>query len=145
MTSSALAASIGVIMIISILVFAFSKRIFSLTQTQLWGISGLHFARLIVGNGLLAVAWSLALPNVALGWWLVLATVKMLLSRLPLISNKDIIFAAVAVLAVGHDTEIQILMALMATLILLSHLGIGAALALGDLLTIRPKRRGRQR
>ncbi|MCW2349887.1 MULTISPECIES: hypothetical protein [unclassified Sphingobium] len=140
-TSSALAASVGVIMVVSLLVFVFSKRIFSLTRTQLWAISGLHFARLLVGNVLLAVVWSLALPDVALGWWLVLATVRMLLSRLPLISNKDIIFAAVAVFAVGQDSEIHILIALITTLILLTHLVIGAVLAIGDLATIRVGRK----
>lgn len=140
-TGSALAASVGVIMVVSIIVFLFSKRIFSLNRTQLWGISAMHFARLLVGNVLLAVVWAIALPDVALGWWLVLATVRMLLSRLPLISNKDIIFAAVAVLAVGQDTEIQLLIALITTLILLTHLVIGAALAIGDLATIRTKPR----
>ncbi|MBU0554478.1 MAG: hypothetical protein KKD64_14110 [Alphaproteobacteria bacterium] len=139
LTSSALAGSIGVIMVISIIVALFSRRIFSLTRRQLIGISGLHVARLIFTNGLLALAWSIALPDVAVGWWLLLATAKMLLSRLPLISNKDVIFAAVAVLAVGRDTDIQLLIALMTTLILLTHLTIGAALAIGDLVTIAPK------
>ena len=44
-----------------------------------------------------------------------------------------------AVLAVGHDTEIQILMAFMATLILATHLTLGSLLAIGDLVTIGPK------
>lgn len=137
--SSTLAASVGIIALVSLLVALFGKRIFSLPRNKLFGISALHFLRLLLSNGLLALAWSLALPNVALGWWLVLATAKMLLGRLPLISNKDVIFAGVAVLLVGHDTEIQILMALITTLILLTHLTIGAALAIGDLVTIHPK------
>ena len=144
LTGSAVAASIGVIMVISIIVALFSRRIFSLGKKQLFEISLLHLARLVFTNGLLALCWSLALPDVAIGWWLVLATTKMLLSRLPLISNKDVIFAAVAVLAVGRDTEIQILIALITTLILMTHLTIGAALAVGDLVTLPPRKKDQQ-
>lgn len=137
LTSSALMTSVGVIIVVSLLVALFSRRLFSLTRNELLGISGIHFLRLLVGNVLLAVCWSLALPDVALGWWLVLATFKMLLGRLPLISNKDVVFAAFAVLVVGHDTDIQVLMAFMTTLILATHLVLGAVLAVGDLVTIR--------
>ncbi len=124
-------------MVISLLVALFSRRLFSLPRDQLLGISGIHFARLVVANALLALCWNLALPNVALGWWLLLATFRMLLSRLPLISNKDVVFAAFAVLVVGHDTEIQVLIAFMTALILATHLLLGAVLAIGDLVTIR--------
>lgn len=135
-TSSALATSVGIMTAISLLVGLLSRRIFSLNRKQLWGISAIHMARLITTNALLALAWSIALPDVTLGWWLMLATAKMLLSRLPLISNRDVIFAAFAILAVGRDTEIQVLMTLIAMLILATHLFIGAALAIGDLVTI---------
>jgi hypothetical protein len=131
-----IAASIGIVVIISILVMAFGKRLFSLTRAQLWWISGVHVVRLVASNLLLALAWSLALPDVALNWWLVLVTVNMLLSRLPLVSNKDVIFAGLVVFLVGRDTEVKLLMALMATLVLLTHLTVGAILAIGDLVTV---------
>ena len=130
------AASIGIVALVSILVVAFGKHLFSLTRSQLWWISGVHLIRLVASNLLLALAWSLALPDVALSWWLVLATVNMLLSRLPLISNKDVIFAGLVVFLLGRDTEVKLLMALMATLVLLTHLLMGAALAIGDLVTV---------
>ncbi len=131
-----IAASIGIVVIISILVVAFGKRLFSLTRSQLWWISGVHVARLVMSNLLLALAWSLALPDVALSWWLVLVTVNMLLARLPLISNKDVIFAGLVVFLVGRDTEVKLLIAFMATLVLLTHLLVGAVLAIGDLVTV---------
>lgn len=135
----ALAASIGIITLISTGIAVFGKRIFSLGRRQLWGIAGVHLASLVVGNALQALAWSLALPNVPLQMWLVLATAKMLLSRLPLISNKDVILVAFAILVIGRNTDIQMLLAFMATLILMSHLIVGAVLAVGDLVTIHPK------
>lgn len=131
-----IAASIGVVAIISILVVAFRKRLFSLTRSELWWVSGVHLARMVIVNLLLALAWSLALPDVALTWWLVLVTINMLLGRLPLISNKDVIFAGLVVFLVGRDEEVKLLMALMATLILLANIIVGVILALGDLITV---------
>ena len=139
-TGTTIAVSIGIMLLVSVLVLAFGKRLFSLSRTQLWGISGIHLIRLLVSNVLLAWVWSLALPNVAIGWWLLLATARMLISRLPLISNKDVIFAAVAVFAIGRDEEIQLLIALTTTLTLLIHMGIGLMLAVGDLTTMNSKR-----
>jgi hypothetical protein len=138
-TGTTIAISIGIMLLISVVVLAFSKKIFSLSRAQLWGISGIHLLRLIISNILLAWVWSIALPNVAIGWWLLLATARMLISRLPLISNKDVIFAAVAVFAIGRDEEIQLLIALTTTLTLLMHMAIGLMLAIGDLVTLGPK------
>jgi len=137
----ALAASIGIIILVSTAILVFGKRIFSLDRKQLWGIAGMHFASIVIGNGLQALCWNLALPDVPLSMWLLLATAKMLLSRLPLISNKDVLLAAFAILVIGHDTELQVLLAFMATLILAAHLFFGAILAVGDLVTIHPKYR----
>ncbi|MEP6784656.1 MAG: hypothetical protein ABI898_02830 [Sphingomonadales bacterium] len=131
-----IAGSIGIVAVVSILVVAFGKRLFSLTRSQLWWVSGVHVARLVSTNLLLALAWSLALPDVALSWWLVLVTINMLLSRLPLISNKDVIFAGLVVFLVGRDDEVKLLMALMATLVLLANITVGVVLALGDLVTV---------
>ena len=105
-TGTTIAASVGIIVLISVLVVAFGKKLFSLDRQQLWGISGIHLVSLLLNNVLLAWAWSLALPDVAIGWWLMLATARMLISRLPLISNKDVIFAAVAIFAIGRDEDI---------------------------------------
>ena len=135
-TGSAVAASVGVIVVISTLVFVFGKRLFSLTKPQLWWIAGIHSVRLILSNVLLALCWSLALPDVSLGWWLVLSTSRMLLGRLPLFTNGDVVFAGLVVFLIGTDTEIKLLMALMAALALLTHLVVGAVLAIGDLVTV---------
>jgi hypothetical protein len=136
-SGQALLASIGVITLISTGIVVFGKRIFSLSRKQLWGIAGMHLGALVVGNGLQALAWSLALPNVQLSMWLLLATAKMLLSRLPLIPNKDVLLVGFAIVVIGHDTQLQVLLAFMATLIFVTHLVLGSILAVGDLVTIR--------
>lgn len=135
-TSTAIAASLAVVILASLLVLVFGKRVFSLTRPQLWAVAAIQTLRVVATTGLLAIAWSLALPKVALGWWVILATVRLMLARLPLLSNKDVLFAGVAVFLLGPNTDIQLLMALMATIVLVTHLAVGALLAVGDLVTV---------
>ena len=134
--SETILASVAVIIAVSLLVLAFGKRLFSLTKAQLWSVAAIQLARIVVTTWLIALAWSLALPHVALGWWVLLATIRLMLARLPLLTNKDVLFAGVAVFLVGPDKDIQALMALMATLMLAAHLAVGALLAIGDLVTV---------
>jgi len=129
--------SIAFIIATSTLILIFSKRLFSLTRQELWFVSALHFVRTIVSTTLGGIAWAIALPIVPLGWWVMLATVRLLISRLPFLPNKDVVFAGVAVFLVGYDAEIGALIALWASVILLTHLVVGAVLAVGDLLAVR--------
>ena len=141
-STSTVMISVTVLLLISMAALLFSNRLFSLTKAQLWMVTGIHLARIIATTGLAALAWSLALPQVALSWWVALSAVRLLISRLPLLPNKDIVFAGIAVLMVGHDVEIAALMALMATMILVTHLVLGAALAIGDFVTVGGTKRG---
>jgi hypothetical protein len=77
--------------------------------------------------------WHLILPDVGLVWWLILATLRQLLSRLPLVPNKDLAFVGLAVFVVGRDGDVAAMVALLGSLILLTHLLVGAALGAGGL------------
>lgn len=131
--------SVGFVILISGLVVIFSKRLFSLPKSELWIVAGIHFARIVATTGLAALAWSIALPDVALSWWVLLATIRLLLSRLPFLPNKDVVFAGVAVFMVGRDLEISQLMALMAVIILSTHLAVATVLAVGNFVSVEKK------
>ena len=125
--------SLAVLLAISIAAMFFRRRVFSLPRGELVMITQLHLARIVITTVLYAVLWHLALPEVALSWWLFLATLRMLVSRLPLVPNKDLLFAGIALMTLGHEHDIAQLMALMAALILAAHLALGLAIALRDL------------
>jgi hypothetical protein len=72
------------------------------------------------------------MPQIAIGWWILLAAIRLLLSRLPLLPNKDLVFAGVAVLLIGRTVGIEDLMTMMASLILATHLIVGAGLVLAE-------------
>lgn len=118
----------------SLAVMAWRGAIFSLDRIELGFVTTAHVARVLVTTALSALLWHLVLPDTPIGWWLLLATIRLLISRLPFVPNKDLVFAGIAVLAVGHDQQLASLMAMMAGLILVTHIIVGTSLALADLI-----------
>jgi hypothetical protein len=125
--------SLGVVLLTSFIILLFRQRLFTLPRRSLAFITAMHFARIFALVGLAALMWHLVLPVVGLALWLVLATLRMLVSRLPLIPNKDVVFAGLAVFLLGHEAEVGDLMTMMAGLLLCAHIGIGAIFATTEL------------
>ena len=128
-----IAWSLAFVVAISLVPFLLRKQIFSLTRGELWSVFGIHVARIVATTTLNALLWALVLPEVQIGWWLVLSAIRLLVSRLPFVPNKDVVFAGIAVLALGQDVQIAALMAMMAALILSTHLALALFFGLTDL------------
>lgn len=116
----------------SLALLAFRSRLLTLRARELAFVGTIQLARVLATTLLPALLWHIVLPQVALGWWLLLAALRLLLSRLPLLPNKDIVFAGLAVLLVGRDVDLGQLMTMMASLILATHLLLGAGLVLAE-------------
>ncbi len=126
-------ASLSVVLGSSLAVLLFRRRLFSLPTRELWIIAAVHFARIFVVIGLAALMWHLVLPMIAIRIWLVLSTLRMLVSRLPFLPNKDVVFAGIAVFMLGPQTQVASLLTMIAGILLLTHLVVGGALAVADL------------
>ena len=131
--SRTLILSLSVVLITSLAAVVWRRQLFSLPRHELRFIFFVHVGRLLIGTFLSAVLWHLALEQVPLTSWLLLASIRLLISRLPLVPNKDVLFAGLTVVVLGHDAEIASLMTLMAGLILLTHLLVASGLTLFDL------------
>ena len=57
-----------------------------------------------------------------------LASLQILVGRLPLVPNKDVVFAGFCLLLIGSDTKVVALTAQIASLVLLSHILVAAGL-----------------
>jgi hypothetical protein len=125
--------SLGIVMVTSTALLLLRGRIFSLDARDLRFVFGVHIGRIVAAAALGALMWHLVLPEVPVVWWLVLVAVRLLISRLPLVPNKDVVFAGIAVFAIGRDLQIGELLTLLAALILTLHIVVGTAFALGDL------------
>lgn len=128
------ALSIGFVLGTSILFLVLRKSLFTLPRPDLWFVTNIHFARIFSYAAMTGILWHMILPQVALSYWLLLATMRQLLSRLPFMPNKDVIFVGLASFLVGRDTEIVNAMALLATLTLAAHVGVGLGLGLTGLI-----------
>ena len=109
------------------------RRVFSLPADELRFVVIVHLARILATTGLAALMWYLVLPHVPLGWWLLLAALRLLLSRLPFLPNKDLAFVALAMFAIGQDSQITALLTMVASLILATHVLLGLLLASAEL------------
>jgi len=132
--SRTLIASVAFLLGTSSVILLFRKSLFSLPRRQLFYVAAIHLLRIFLTTSLAALCWHLVLPDVALQWWLLLAALRMLLTRLPFLPNKDIVFAGLAIFLIGRDAEIGALMTMMATLILSTHIALGLLLGIGEAL-----------
>ncbi|WP_404374042.1 hypothetical protein AB5I39_06725 [Sphingomonas sp. MMS24-J45] len=111
----------------------FSKRIFSLPRATLWWIFGVHCLRLIAGSVLIALAWHFGLPTVSVGMWLLLSAARLIVGRLPLLPNTELLFATFATLLIGQNDKLTVLIAVTAALPLLVHVVLMAIFGLSSL------------
>ena len=129
-----LLASCAAIVAMSAPFMLFRRRLFTLPASDLCHIAAIHLVRVVATMLLTAIAWHEAEPGVMLTWWVVLVALRQLLSRLPLLPNKDIVFAAVAVFLIGSHVDLAAMIAMTASVILCTHIVLGSALAAVDLL-----------
>ncbi|MEO7247185.1 MAG: hypothetical protein ABIW31_01920 [Novosphingobium sp.] len=132
--------SLAVVLASSFVVLLFRRKLFSLPGRDLWFISGVHVSRTVMGLGLTAVMWHLVLPQYGIGSWLILATLRMLVSRLPLVANKDLFFSVLALYALGNQPQLTSLLAMMAGLVLTAHILTGLACAGGEIYQVRNRK-----
>jgi len=128
-----LSTSMAILIVSSIAPMLLRRRLFSLPPRELRFVLFAQSVRVLASAGLTALMWHLVLPQVALSWWLLLSSLRMIISRLPLLPNKDFVFAGMAVLIVGHDLEIANLITMLAGLVLATHLLLGLVLSTTEL------------
>lgn len=126
--------SLTVVLVTSFAILLFRQKLFSLPRRELGFIAGVHTARTFGMLALAAAMWHAALPGVAVSLWLVLATLRMLVSRLPLLPNKDAVFAAIGLYVLGSNLEVSDLLTMMAALLVAAHIAVGAVAGLAGVI-----------
>lgn len=127
-------ASVLFVLGTSLAAMIFGKRLFTLPRPELRRVMAIHLLRILATTLLAALMWHMILPAVALSWWLLLGTLRQLVSRLPFLPNKDVVFAGITAFLIGPGNDIASAMALMASLLLAAHLIVGVTLGASELL-----------
>lgn len=131
--ASAIGWSLAFVIGTSLAIMLWRKSIFSLTRKELGFVMLVHVARICATTFFSALLWHMVLPNTPVVWWLLLATIRLLISRLPFVPNKDLVFAGIAVIALGQQVQLAELMTMMAALILATHVIVGILIGGFDL------------
>jgi hypothetical protein len=140
LTGGALTLSVATIAASSLATLGLRRAIFSLPGGALRFILLVTVGRVVATMLLTALLWSAVLPGAPIAWWLLLATLRMLVSRLPFVPNKDVVFAGLVAFLIGRSAETSALLAMLAALTLATHLLLGAALSLAELLGAEKQR-----
>lgn len=140
------AAAVALILAPPLIALLFGRQLFSLPPALLRWALGAHLARALGTTVLTALLWHLALPDVALKWWVVFAALKLVLSRLPNVSSKDVLLAGLAVLLLGRHANVATLLTMVATITVAAHILVSLTLSSHDFFrSIRTRLRGTAR
>ena len=120
-------------MAISVGLLVFGRHVFSLRLGQLVFVGAAHALRLVVSVALTVLIWRMALPQVPPGDWLVLLAVRYLVSRIPLLPNKDLVFGNLMLLLLGAGAAVGVLQAALGLMTLFLHLMVIVLLGALDL------------
>jgi len=127
--------SLAVVTIGPIVALTFGDRLFTLRRNELAFVTMIHLLRIGVTLFLLAAVWHFLMPAAPLTLWLMLAGLRQFVSRLPFVPNKDIVFAGVVAAMFGAGAQVTDVLALSAGLILTTHLVLGGALFVLELIS----------
>ncbi|NNG14967.1 MAG: hypothetical protein HKM89_00715 [Gemmatimonadales bacterium] len=92
----------------------FRKHIFAMAPRTALLVLGIHIGRFVFEQVLQIGMWAVALPEVPLRVWCTYAALSLIVSRIPLMTNRDLLFASISItLAAGMGTPVEVLAALM--------------------------------
>lgn len=122
-------AAAALLCLLSLAVLLLRGRLFTLPVRDLRFIALVHAGRLVATMTLTALLWHYLLPAVPAAWWLLLAALRLVVGRLPIVTNRDLLFAAIAVVVVGAQPQLAAMLTMLALLVLAAHLLVAALLA----------------
>jgi len=108
----------------------FHNKLLSLPRREIVWIGSACGIRVIAQALAAIVMWWSLLPQVPMTTWIVLAAVRMVSTRLPLVPNKDLAFAAVTVALIGSHGDIAPVIVMITTLVLLANIIVAIGISL---------------
>lgn len=83
------------------------RRAFALSAREALRVSAVHTGRVLAVSALTVGMWAVAVPGTPLRSWVVLLATQLLVSRIPLVPSKDLLFVSIGVTMSGAISEAQ--------------------------------------
>ena len=125
--------SLAIVLAVSCGFLLLGKRLFTHPRPTLVTIGAVLTLRTLAALLLNAVMWHLLMPGSSLELLFLLATFRMIVSRLPLVPNKELLFAGLTLIVLGRSADVSVATSMIASLILVLHLATGTFLAITHL------------
>jgi len=87
----------GILLLIVIGLLMFRNNVFSIDTRTLLKVTGIHEARILIIYSLEILQWAIILPLIPLQIWITLMIIKIVTSRIPMLPNRDLIFASLGI------------------------------------------------
>ncbi len=125
----------GLFMVLAVLGYVFRAKIFGIGGRLFAAVMAIHFARIGLTYVLQAWQWDVGVPAGTIELWFTLITVQLIISQLPLLPNRDLIYLAFVIEYAGSSgVNPADLQAMFVTIFVLYQLLNYAALAVTSLL-----------
>lgn len=128
-------AAIGIIVCSSLAIMVAQRRlfVFSMTRRAIFAVFALNIVR--IGLTLLfnAMLWAMLVPSISIATIVALSTVRMMLSRVPFVPGKEVVFGGIALFLMADANALAHAVAVVATLVFLVNAVVCAAGGIGGL------------
>jgi hypothetical protein len=128
LTPSSLFGSLGLLSAAPLVALLNRTSVFSLASSELCLMGAIHVARISASIVLMALCWHSLLPAEPVQSWLLLAAARMVVSRLPLLPNKELALAAVATAMFPDSPQVGTVVMVTGLLLTLGHLVVWSTL-----------------
>lgn len=92
----------GILLIAVPLVLAFGRQIMAVSTGECARIIAIHVGRMITLQGLAVLQWSLILPDVSIVVWFTFVVARLILTRIPMMPNKELVLLSFVISVAGH-------------------------------------------
>jgi len=116
-SESTLYIAVGLVLAIILSALIFRKRIISMNLSITLVVLGLYKLRIVFMNVVKALQWHLVIPDVPLGFWLIMLGTKIVVTRIPFLPNQELLFIN-ACLIVAAQMSMSIDIAMLAGMML---------------------------
>ena len=106
----------------------FARRLIGLSPDQFRFVVAVDLVRTLAQVGCMIAMWHFAMPGVHVSTLAGLSALRMAITRLPLVPNKDMMFLGVAVTLLGHASALVATIAMVAAVVVLANLAIAAVI-----------------
>lgn len=130
------AASIAVIILssLAILLLRRTAALLTLSRRDLAVTFALHSVRIVLGLILTALLWKLLLPGLSWTMLVAVATLRMMIHRLPLVPARDALLAPLTLALLGPGSGLAAATMLVAALTLVTHVAVGGLASIASFL-----------